>query len=157
MNIEERKNRLYEIENRINSIHNELKELRQEKHKIELEGINVVGKFLDLGERGYMFVTYQEFGIYHYNGSDSEGSEEVWLRGFYFNGNPANYTDNYFLEYDAMYDLHIGTRVFLNEYLDTHEIHEISEDEFRNKFNELSEKCNALSMSMLDRCKNSLI
>lgn len=157
MNIEERNKRLSEIENRIDSIHNELKELRQEKYKIELEGVNVVGKFLDLGERGYMFVTYQGFGIYHYNGSDSECSEEVWLRGFYFNGNPGNWSDDYFLAYDAMYDVYIGTKVFLHEYLKTNEIHEISEDEFRNKFNELSERCNALSMSILDRCKNSLI
>lgn len=64
---------------------------------------------------------------------------------------------SYYLEYDAKYHMYIGKKVFLHEYLETNEIHEISEDEFRNKFNELSERCNALSMSMLDRCKTNLI
>lgn len=150
MNIQERNKRLSEIENRIDSIYNEFKGLSQEKHKLILEGANVVGKFLDLGGRGYMFVTYQEFRIVN-------DSEEVWLRGFFFNGNPSNSPDDYHLGYDAMYSLYIGTRTFLLEYLETNEIHEISEYEFRTKFNELSERCNALRDSMLDRCKNNLI
>lgn len=156
MTIDERNNKLNEIQNKINSVHKELIKLRKERHRLELACIDVTGKYIKIDDLGYMYVTYQGYGTGHINGSDDNGHPQVWLRGFFFNGHPGHASDNFYFTCDAMYSLYINEEEFINKFIDTKEIYEISEDEFKTQYQDLVDKFNAMSISMIDRCKKSL-
>lgn len=113
------------IDTRIKEISTELCVLREERRKLANSVISMEGKYLNMGELGYMYVKYQEI----IGGT-------IVLRGVYFKGNISEYRDNFYLESDADFPISIKTDIFTSE-LENKEIVEISKEEFVSRFNEL--------------------